>query len=118
MDYAVPHQLCTRIENHDGVGVNTIEHFMAAFHGLGIDNLLIEVDGPEMPILDGSSTMIIGLLTQAGLQEQTEARQVLVIVDDVEIDLGTENMHVYRLMISLSLTSALILKIGLLDNSH
>ena len=88
VDYAVPHQLCTRIENDDGVGVNTIEHFMAAFHGLGIDNLLIEVDGPEMPILDGSSSMIIGLLTQAGLQEQTEARQVLVIVDDVEIDLG------------------------------
>ena len=53
--YAVPHQLCTRIENRDGVGVNTIEHFMAAFHGLGIDNLLIEVDGPEMPILDGGS---------------------------------------------------------------
>ena len=88
VDYAVPHQLCTRIENCDGVGVNTIEHFMAAFHGLGIDNLLIEVDGPEMPILDGSSTLIIDLLTQAGLEEQAEARQILVILDDVEIDLG------------------------------
>ena len=88
VDYAVPHQLCTRIQNHDGVGVNTIEHFMAAFHGLGIDNVLIEVDGPEMPILDGSSTLIIDLLTKAGLSEQKEARQVLVIVDDVEIDLG------------------------------
>ena len=86
--YAVPHQLCTRIENRDGVGVNTIEHFMAAFHGLGIDNLLIEVDGPEMPILDGSSTHIIDLLMQAGLEEQTEPRQILVILDNVEIDLG------------------------------
>ena len=54
VDHAVPHKLCTRIENCDGIGVNTIEHFMAAFHGMGIDNLLIEVDGPEMPILDGS----------------------------------------------------------------
>lgn len=88
IDYAVPHQLCTRIENPDGVGVNTIEHFMAAFHGLGIDNLLIEINGPEMPILDGSSTLIIDLLTQAGLQEQSKAKQVLVIVNDVEIDLG------------------------------
>ena len=88
VDYAVPHQLCTRIENRDGVGVNTIEHFMAAFHGLGVDNLLIEVDGPEMPILDGSSTLIIDLLTQAGLEEQTETRQVFVITEDVEIDLG------------------------------
>ena len=88
VDHAVPHQLCTRIENRDGVGVNTIEHFMAAFHGMGIDNLLIEVDGPEMPILDGSSALIIDLLTQAGFEEQSEAKQVFVIVDDVEIDLG------------------------------
>ena len=88
VDHAVPHQLCTRIENCDGIGVNTIEHFMAAFHGMGIDNLLIEVDGPEMPILDGSSTLIIDLLTQAGLQEQSEVKQVFVMVDDVEIDLG------------------------------
>tara|TARA_Y100000589_G_C27131847_1_gene620920 strand:+ start:651 stop:1595 length:945 start_codon:yes stop_codon:yes gene_type:complete len=88
VDHAVPHPLCTRIENCDGVGVNTIEHFMAAFHGMGIDNLLIEVDGPEMPILDGSSTLIIDLLSQAGLQEQSEAKQVFVMVGDVEIDLG------------------------------
>ena len=88
VDYAVPHQLCTRIENCDGVGINTIEHFMAAFHGMGIDNVLIEVDGPEMPILDGSATLIIDLLKQAGLEEQSEAKQVFVMVDDVEIDLG------------------------------
>ena len=88
VDHAVPHPLCTRIENCDGVGVNTIEHFMAAFHGMGIDNLLIEVDGPEMPILDGSSTLITDLLFQAGLQEQSEAKQVFVMVGDVEIDLG------------------------------
>lgn len=88
VDHAVPHQLCTRIENCDGVGVNTIEHFMAAFHGLGIDNLLIEVDGPELPILDGSSTLIIDLLNQAGLEEQSEVKQIFVMVDDVEVDLG------------------------------
>ena len=78
--------VCTRIENCDGVGVNTIEHFMAAFHGLGIDNLLIEVDGPEMPILDGSSTLIIDLLTQAGLKNRPKPNEFF-IVDDVEIDL-------------------------------
>jgi len=88
IDYAVPHHLCTRIENEDGIGVNTIEHFMAAFHGLGIDNLLIEIDGPEMPILDGSATQIISLLTKAGIEQQAAAKQVLVIIDEVEIDLG------------------------------
>ena len=88
IDYAVPHHLCTRIQNKDGIGINTIEHFMATFHGLGIDNLLIEIDGPEMPILDGSATPIINLLTKAGIEKQSAAKQVLVIVDDVEIDLG------------------------------
>ena len=65
IEHAVPHKLCTRIENKDGVGVNTIEHFMAAFHGMGIDNVLIEIDGPEMPILDGSATPIFKLLQNA-----------------------------------------------------
>lgn len=88
IDYAVPHALCTRIENCDGVGVNTIEHFMAAFHGLGIDNLLIELNGPELPIFDGSAAPIIESLSKVGLQEQKAAKQVLVILQDVEINLG------------------------------
>ncbi len=86
--YAVPHSLCTRIENEDGVGVNTIEHFMAAFHALGIDNLLIEIDGPEMPILDGSATPIYKGLKAAGIETLNAPRQVMRIIKPVELDLG------------------------------
>ena len=48
-------QLCTTIENKYGLSVSTIEHLMAALHAFGIDNLLIDIDSSEMPILDGSS---------------------------------------------------------------
>ena len=88
IEFAVPHNLCTRIENKDGVGVNTIEHFMAAFHGMGIDNLRIEIDGPEMPILDGSATPIFNLLKRAGLTRQDKRRHVITILKEVEVDMG------------------------------
>ena len=88
IEHAVPHKLCTRIENKDGVGVNTIEHFMAAFHGMGIDNVLIEIDGPEMPILDGSATPIFKLLENAGLAQQDMPRRAITILKEVEVDMG------------------------------
>ena len=47
--------LCTKIKNSYGVSVSTIEHLMAAFYGEGIDNVLVEVDAPEVPIMDGSA---------------------------------------------------------------
>ena len=47
--------LCTKIKNSNGVSVSTIEHLMAAFYGEGIDNVLVELDAPEVPIMDGSA---------------------------------------------------------------
>ena len=47
--------LCTKIQNSYGVSVSTIEHLMAAFYGEGIDNVLVEIDAPEIPIMDGSA---------------------------------------------------------------
>ena len=47
--------LCTKLENPTGLSISTVEHLMAAIAGCGIHNLLIEIDGPEVPILDGSS---------------------------------------------------------------
>ena len=88
VENAVPHKLCTRIENRDGVGVNTIEHFMAAFHGMGIDNVRIEIDGPEMPILDGSATPIFNMIERTGLTEQDKPRNVITILKEVEVDMG------------------------------
>ena len=47
--------LCTKIKNSYGISVSTIEHLMASFYGEGIDNILVEIDAPEVPIMDGSS---------------------------------------------------------------
>ena len=82
---SVDSSLCTRIENSSGLGVNTIEHFMAAFNGLSIDNLLIEVNGPEMPIFDGSSKVIAENLIKSGIIEQNKPKSVLKIKKEVSV---------------------------------
>ena len=77
--------LCTRIENSEGVGINTIEHFMSAFFAMGIDNATISVDGPEMPILDGSSELIVKALLKAGQRYQEHAANYLQILKEVSV---------------------------------
>lgn len=78
-------QLGTVIGNDAGVTVATIEHLMAAFAMLGVDNALVEVDGPEMPIMDGSSLPFIRILDRAGLRPLDAARRYIEILDTVEV---------------------------------
>jgi UDP-3-O-[3-hydroxymyristoyl] N-acetylglucosamine deacetylase len=54
----------------DGAKIRTVEHIMAALAGLGIDNIVIDVNGPEIPILDGSSTELISIILRAGIAKQ------------------------------------------------
>ncbi|MBI5916250.1 MAG: bifunctional UDP-3-O-[3-hydroxymyristoyl] N-acetylglucosamine deacetylase/3-hydroxyacyl-ACP dehydratase [Bacteroidetes bacterium] len=63
--------------------VSTVEHALSALFGLGIDNVLIEIDGPEVPILDGSAGHFVRALEQAGTEEQGEAREYLEITEPV-----------------------------------
>lgn len=63
----------------NGVKIRTVEHMLAALAGLGIDNLVIEVAGPEMPILDGSSTELISIILEAGIAKQGKKRPYLRI---------------------------------------
>ena len=77
--------LCTRVENNEGIGINTIEHFMSAFFAMGIDNLNIYVDGPEMPILDGSAGPIIEALLKAGQTQQKFAARFLQILKEIKV---------------------------------
>ena len=51
--------LCTKLSNDSGVSISTVEHLMAALSGCGVQNALIEVDGPEIPIMDGSSAWFV-----------------------------------------------------------
>lgn len=76
--------LATRLGTKD-VSVSTIEHLMAAFFGFGIDNAIVAVDGPELPILDGSSAPFLVILDEAGIVELKEKRKVLVVNKVIEV---------------------------------
>lgn len=78
-------QLGTVIGNDAGVTVSTIEHLMAALAMLGVDNAVVEVDGPEMPIMDGSALPFVRVLDRAGLRLQEAPRQFIEILDTVEV---------------------------------
>ena len=85
VDFVVDTSRGTTIE-FNGARISTIEHTMAALVGLGVDNLLIEVDGPEIPILDGSSSLFMDAIESAGILEQ-EAQHIIYSIDS--------NIHFY-----------------------
>lgn len=64
--------------------VSTVEHALSALYAMGVDNCLIEVDGPEMPILDGSAKYYIQAIEQVGLQEQEAEQKVFVVTEPIE----------------------------------
>lgn len=86
--------LSTTIGNN-GYRVSTIEHLMAAFFGLGIDNARVELDGPEVPIMDGSSAPFIFLLKSAGIKEQKAPKRFIVIKKPFEVHEGNRSVYVY-----------------------
>lgn len=75
--------LCTVIANSCGVKVATIEHLMSALWGMGIDNAMIEIDGPEVPIMDGSAEPFLFLLECAGVVEQKAPRKFIQITKEI-----------------------------------
>jgi len=88
-DAVQPSVLCTRIANGDGVTVSTIEHVMAAVAGTGLNNVLIEIDGPEVPILDGSAAPFVNGILSRGLRRQSAALRTLQVLETVEVRDGT-----------------------------
>jgi UDP-3-O-[3-hydroxymyristoyl] N-acetylglucosamine deacetylase len=84
-DLVVKTQLGTVIGNAAGVTVSTVEHLMAAFAMLGVDNAVVELDGPEMPIMDGSAAPFVRVLDRAGLRPQDAARDYVEILEPVEV---------------------------------
>ncbi len=81
-------QLGTTLANAHGATVAVVEHLLAAISGLGIDNLLIEIDAPELPIMDGSSSVFYELLMKAGQKTQGSARRRIRILETVEVREG------------------------------
>ena len=79
--------LSTGLESQ-GVKVSTIEHLMSAFAALGVDNILVELDSFEVPIMDGSSAPFVFLVQSAGIDEQDAPKRFIVIKDTVRVENG------------------------------
>ena len=79
--------LSTGLESQ-GVKVSTVEHLMSAFSALGIDNVMVELDSFEVPIMDGSSAAFIFLIQSAGIEEQDAAKRFIIIKDTVRVENG------------------------------
>lgn len=79
---------CTTLENAAGVQISTVEHFMAALASVGIDNLTIDVDGKEIPALDGSSEPFLKLIEQVGITKQPAPRRYVKILKPIEAEIG------------------------------
>lgn len=84
-DRVVDTRLCTLIANDHGAKVGTIEHLMAALRGCGIDNLLIEIDAAEVPVMDGSSKPFIDRIDAAGITAQSAPRRAIKILKDITV---------------------------------
>jgi UDP-3-O-[3-hydroxymyristoyl] N-acetylglucosamine deacetylase len=79
----------------DGVRIETVEHLLAAFHALGVDNVVVELDGPEVPIMDGSAAPFIYLIHEAGIRKLTSPRSVLKVTSPVSVGDGARSVTAY-----------------------
>ena len=82
---AVESARCTMLSNGDGITVRTVEHLMAALAGVEIDNAVVELDGPEVPIMDGSAAPFVFLIECAGIVEQDAPRHAIKVLKPVSI---------------------------------
>jgi UDP-3-O-[3-hydroxymyristoyl] N-acetylglucosamine deacetylase len=90
-DSVVETNLSTTIGNN-GFKVSTVEHLMAAFFGLGIDNARVELDGPEVPIMDGSAGPFVFLLKSAGFKEEKDPKRFIIIREPFKISDGCRSI--------------------------
>lgn len=81
--------LCTVLGDPAGHHVATVEHVMAAVFGLGIDNLVVEIDGTEVPIMDGSAAMFVDAFDQAGIEKLDVNRRYIRVLKPVRIEIGS-----------------------------
>ncbi|WP_420556233.1 UDP-3-O-acyl-N-acetylglucosamine deacetylase [Roseovarius sp.] len=87
-DFVNQSPLCTLLQNAAGVSVSTVEHIMAALSGCGVHNAVIEVNGPEVPILDGSSAQFVHGILSAGLRRQHAPVRALKVLKPVDVRKG------------------------------
>ena len=94
---------CTTISNESGVSVSTIEHLMGALYGLGIDNALVEIDGQEVPILDGSAKLFIEAISKAGIKNSEAPIKIIKIEKRIEFNDGKKTISIEPSKVSLDI---------------
>ncbi|MEE8153165.1 MAG: UDP-3-O-acyl-N-acetylglucosamine deacetylase [candidate division NC10 bacterium] len=77
-----------------GVEVKTVEHLLAALAGLGIDNLMVEISGPEVPVMDGSAAPFVDLLLQAGIRRHYVPKTYIVVTKPLVIEMGNRSIQI------------------------
>lgn len=93
-EYVTDTRLCTTI-GKEGANISTVEHLLSALAGLGIDNAHIEVSGPEVPVMDGSSAPFVFLIQCAGIKEQGKAKKVMRVLKKVEVQEGNKRCSLH-----------------------
>ena len=94
---------CTTISNETGATVSTIEHLMGALYGLGIDNVLIEIDNQEVPILDGSAKLFVEAISQTGIKNSNAPIKIIKIEKKIEFINGNKTISIEPSKISLDI---------------
>jgi UDP-3-O-[3-hydroxymyristoyl] N-acetylglucosamine deacetylase len=84
-DNTIDSPLCTALSNGEGMRIGTVEHLMAALAGAAVDNAVVELDGPEVPIMDGSAAPFLFLIECAGIVEQDAARRAIKVLKPVSV---------------------------------
>ena len=92
---------CTTISNEKGVKVSTLEHLMGSLHCLGVDNLVVEVDNQEIPILDGSAKIFVEKIRKVGLKSSNQPIKIIKINNKLSIKEGAKNASIEPSKISL-----------------
>jgi len=80
--------MCTCLVNEQGVKISTVEHLLSAVAGLGIDNLIIDIDSPEIPIMDGSALPFVYLIQSVGIETSNVAKRFLRITKPIRVEEG------------------------------
>ncbi len=89
-------KLCTTLENKFGVRVSTVEHLLAAFYISGIDNVIVEIDNEEVPIMDGSSVVFVNEIQKQNLKELSKKRKYLRVLKKVDLKDGEKEISIEK----------------------
>lgn len=87
-------RFCSKLENTHKVSVSTVEHLLASLHSLSIDNVLIEVDAPELPAMDGSACEFTFKILEAGIKTQKKSKNILKVLKNIKVEINNRSIEV------------------------